>query len=637
MALAAISGASLSRSRYVVPSLFCQLHRLSNASHRRSGRPRRPAHPSHPTVRSFATAISPMNSVAAENTNGNDGHGAQPQAARAAVTTEQPDSPNNVIRPRKGLRPVVNVPTTEITNWESSNLPPSWIACLKSEGIREPTPIQKQSFHVIASGTSCLLRSETGSGKTLAYLLPLLLRLLPSTLSFVVRKINPLSPSIMIFTKTEQACHHLVAQLKSLPGLGLKCIVIPPPSDVPQTSLYFPDIGVATPETFVRYHQRNTKLYKLLARTEGIVFDEADATVTAEVSKKLIRETLEIRKVRRSGPQGRPERPRPFQYVFSAATLPNGSVRGSPKKDTVKYLLGSIPDIVTVDSAHVHCLPPQLEQRFVYLASVSPIGRKRPADSSEGTIVPPLEEVDKLVYAETVFREKLDLLFHKMAASLKSERNSSALLSDRWIVFCNDRETTERVHAAIRLAITRGELRSTVSFGYVHEGVDDEWRIRSVADFATPEYGAGTQPELHVFVATDAGSRGIDYQFVSTVVNFDFPTNAVDYMQRAGRTARQGLAGTVLSFVAAEDAGLATRIKHVGKGTFAETENGGRGVFTRKVAVTRKDKRDRERELFMLEKFEARGKLKEKGKQKLEALRLAMLERNASRKEKKTV
>lgn len=46
-------------------------------------------------------------------------------------------------------------------------------------------------------------------------------------------------------------------------------------------------------------------------------------------------------------------------------------------------------------------------------------------------------------------------------------------------------------------------------------------------------------------------SRGIDFQGVNFVVNFDFPASAAAYTHRVGRTGRGGATGTALSFVAA--------------------------------------------------------------------------------------
>jgi len=44
-------------------------------------------------------------------------------------------------------------------------------------------------------------------------------------------------------------------------------------------------------------------------------------------------------------------------------------------------------------------------------------------------------------------------------------------------------------------------------------------------------------------------SRGIDFRNVGSIINFDLPTSAKSYSHRAGRTARAGQTGMVLSFV----------------------------------------------------------------------------------------
>ena len=41
-------------------------------------------------------------------------------------------------------------------------------------------------------------------------------------------------------------------------------------------------------------------------------------------------------------------------------------------------------------------------------------------------------------------------------------------------------------------------------------------------------------------VCTDLPARGVDTRFVSHIVNFDMPLGPVDFLHRAGRTARQG-------------------------------------------------------------------------------------------------
>ena len=53
-------------------------------------------------------------------------------------------------------------------------------------------------------------------------------------------------------------------------------------------------------------------------------------------------------------------------------------------------------------------------------------------------------------------------------------------------------------------------------------------------------------------------SRGIDFQGVSFVINFDFPATPASYTHRIGRTARGGASGTSLSFVTIGDVHAST-------------------------------------------------------------------------------
>lgn len=55
-------------------------------------------------------------------------------------------------------------------------------------------------------------------------------------------------------------------------------------------------------------------------------------------------------------------------------------------------------------------------------------------------------------------------------------------------------------------------------------------------------------------------SRGIDFQFVSNVINFDFPLDIQCYIHRAGRTARGKNQGTALSFVSLREQDLMNEV-----------------------------------------------------------------------------
>lgn len=56
-----------------------------------------------------------------------------------------------------------------------------------------------------------------------------------------------------------------------------------------------------------------------------------------------------------------------------------------------------------------------------------------------------------------------------------------------------------------------------------------------------------------VLVATDIASRGIDMKGIETVINYDLPSRAEDYVHRIGRTGRMGRAGHAISFAMPEE------------------------------------------------------------------------------------
>lgn len=86
------------------------------------------------------------------------------------------------------------------------------------------------------------------------------------------------------------------------------------------------------------------------------------------------------------------------------------------------------------------------------------------------------------------------------------------------------------------------KLRSVgVRAGALHGGKAQSARTRILGDFRD-----GHTP---VLVATDVAARGIHVDGVSLVVHVDPPADSKDYLHRAGRTARAGEAGTVVTLV----------------------------------------------------------------------------------------
>ncbi|MDT4988733.1 MAG: hypothetical protein QOI74_2827 [Micromonosporaceae bacterium] len=93
--------------------------------------------------------------------------------------------------------------------------------------------------------------------------------------------------------------------------------------------------------------------------------------------------------------------------------------------------------------------------------------------------------------------------------------------------------------AVDRLASQLAEVG--VRAGGLHGGKTQRVRTRTLAEFRS---GA-----LDALVATDVAARGIHVDGVSLVVHVDPPADAKDYLHRAGRTARAGETGTVVTLV----------------------------------------------------------------------------------------
>ena len=107
-----------------------------------------------------------------------------------------------------------------------------------------------------------------------------------------------------------------------------------------------------------------------------------------------------------------------------------------------------------------------------------------------------------------------------------------------------NRDGKSIIFARTQMGVERiaGQLREAgVMAGGLHGGLTQGARARVLAAFKGEE--------LPVLVATDVAARGIHVDDVSLVLQVDPPMNSKDYLHRAGRTARAGESGAVVSIV----------------------------------------------------------------------------------------
>ena len=115
----------------------------------------------------------------------------------------------------------------------------------------------------------------------------------------------------------------------------------------------------------------------------------------------------------------------------------------------------------------------------------------------------------------------------------------------RSIVFTRTR------HGADRLA--KQLAKKGVQAVAMHGGRSQSQRTRALQAFSSGRAQA--------LIATDVAARGIHVDAVETVIHFDPPHDAKDYLHRSGRTARAGATGTVVSLVTGEQRRAVARMQ----------------------------------------------------------------------------
>jgi superfamily II DNA/RNA helicase len=101
----------------------------------------------------------------------------------------------------------------------------------------------------------------------------------------------------------------------------------------------------------------------------------------------------------------------------------------------------------------------------------------------------------------------------------------------------------------------------------IHGDKPQPARLRALERFKTGE--------VHMLVATDVASRGLDIDDLPLVINVDLPIVAQDYVHRIGRTGRAGASGVAVSLVCADEAPQLAAIEALIRQTLPREEEPG--------------------------------------------------------------
>ncbi len=113
------------------------------------------------------------------------------------------------------------------------------------------------------------------------------------------------------------------------------------------------------------------------------------------------------------------------------------------------------------------------------------------------------------------------------------------------LVFSRSKLDTARLARALE--------RDGFTTGAIHGDKTQDERMKALEAFKNGE--------IRILVATDVAARGIDIDQLPTVVNYEMPFVAEDYVHRIGRTGRAGASGTAISFVSSDDGKLLAEVE----------------------------------------------------------------------------
>ncbi|KAJ2597218.1 hypothetical protein GGF39_003146, partial [Coemansia sp. RSA 1721] len=443
-------------------------------------------------------------------------------------------------------------------------------------------------------GPSVFLAAETGGGKTLAYALPLMSQLKQEEQRAAGNKAvrREQRPRALVVVPSRELVAQVTATFKRL-GHSVKLRVVGVHLGVARRVLRDSidsgpiDIMVSTPGAVLRYMTRDRLLSP--ADLRYLVVDEADSLMDSHSFGGQTSAVLDL--VRRANQtQGRRE-----QAVFVSATLP---------KMVREHVIGRYPDIVHVATSALHRAPKKLAQTFIDVSRDYQGHRLnalwfvlRTAANDRHLMVFCNTKAHANLVHRQLFRRGVPALLllggdpqsaekHRGAKNKDAERSVAARRPPKdadaweratWSSNVSDEqpqslEQTEDSVAEPINGVDIADLDAPVPRYDREEVLRAFYSDQPVPEHLLPSINCAVERPLleplvqqryprKIMVCTDLASRGLDTTCVSHVVLFDFPTTAIDYLHRSGRTARAGTRGKVSALVGKKDRRLADQIR----------------------------------------------------------------------------
>merc|ERR1712226_111836 len=353
-------------------------------------------------------------------------------------------------------------------------------------GWSSPTLIQEQMFQYVFNKRNIIAKARTGSGKTAAYALPLL----------DLNLKNSEARSI-ILVPSRELCQQVYRQLKELAPSSVYIHEMNQDNEAPPSP---PDIIVATPTKLLK----NAGALPKLASYSTIVVDEADLVTTFGHSQALV-SLIEDNHLS-------PSR----QMILLSATLDMDDEELRELRDALKLdqpvtlALKSLPSQDRLRQFNVSC--PEKDDKYLLLCALLKL---------------------RLLTGKTlIFTNDVDACY-KVRLFLEQFGLKSIVLNA-------EMPHKSRLHALAQF--NRGSYDIMIA--------SDESNLKPSDDSTESATKKKQKAKKRQKLKEFSVARGVDFNDVSNVLNFDLPSSVEQYVHRVGRTARgECSTGIALSFV----------------------------------------------------------------------------------------
>ncbi|KAI3636101.1 hypothetical protein MIR68_005982 [Amoeboaphelidium protococcarum] len=434
-------------------------------------------------------------------------------------------------RSRVSLRNVDNALNTvnlkqnySVASFRSLNLDPAILATLATNDILIPTEIQSKCIGPLLNKENAIVLAECGSGKTLAVLLPLLQNLLQ--LKGVSLAGDKYQMRSLFISPNNQLARQVAGVVnKFAPALGLSSKLLINEDFEDSGSLYLPTQTDLVISTFQTLHTVQHLHKQLFSQLQHLVVDEVDLMFgDGERSKSYSPVTTFSNILKFSKQQSQNRGQSNLQCIFACATLPKRLVSAD------SIVSSKIRDVKIISSSNYHRFPSSLRQEFIQISS----------SQSDGS-------ADVQFNSAEVFQLKIKELMNIIRENATGQK---------MLVFCNSVSQVDKVHQQLGVKLQESPALANITVDRIHSRIQKSQKstvLQRFVDSLVKE----TSPS-QIIVTGDVLSRGVDFdKQISKVVQFDFATNAINYMHRAGRTARANREGELISFVTDDDKNLA--------------------------------------------------------------------------------